>query len=115
MMQEVDRHDGTTLIGEPLQILDRGDADGPLIEAPNMIRIDDDIILFFSSNCWSTDQYDISYAVSTNSVRGPYTKAKKPLLVTGDYDLRSPGGASVSASNLQSNSSYAGPVVVVIC
>lgn len=111
MLQQVDPSDGVTLIGEPQQILDRGPADGPLIEAPNLIRIDDDFILFFSSNCWSSDQYDISYATSTN-LKGPYTRAERPLLVTGNYGLRSPGGASVGANNSQSTFSYAGPVLV---
>jgi hypothetical protein len=57
MMQQVDAKDGHTKIGDAFQVLDRGDADGPLIEAPDLVRIGDTYVLFFSSNCWSTPQY----------------------------------------------------------
>ena len=50
-------------------------------------------VLFFSSNCYNTDLYDISYATAS-SISGPYTKASSPLLVTGDYNLTAPGGAT---------------------
>jgi hypothetical protein len=32
--------DSITPVNEPIELLDRGDADGPLIEAPNMILVD---------------------------------------------------------------------------
>lgn len=100
MLQKMES-DGVTKSGDPQQILDRDDRDGPLIEAPSLSRIQDDsssggwlYFLFFSSNCYSGDLYDTSYAVSTNGVGGPYEKAKKPLLLTGDFDgkLYAPGG-----------------------
>ncbi len=91
MMQQVGL-DGHTKIGSPFQILDRGQYDGPLIEAPNLIKAPDGtFILFFSSNCYSTTLYDISYATSAN-LKGPYTKSSAPLLVTGNYGLTAPGG-----------------------
>lgn len=74
-------------------MLDRSDADGPLIEAPNLIYANGTYVLFFSSNCYSTTLYDVSYATAS-SVTGPYTKSTSPLLVTGDYDLTAPGGAT---------------------
>ncbi|KAL3421215.1 glycosyl hydrolase family 43 protein [Phlyctema vagabunda] len=87
--------DGTTRVGDPVQVLDRGDADGPLIEAPSLVRTAAGLyILFFSSNCYATTLYDVSYATA-DSVTGPYTKSAAPLLVTGDYGLEAPGGASV--------------------
>lgn len=93
MLQQV-ADDGYTKIGAPIQVLDRGDADGPLIEAPNLIRAGDGVyVLFFSSNCYSTPLYDVSYATASN-VRGPYTKSPAPLLVTGNYGLTAPGGAT---------------------
>ncbi|KAJ3125784.1 hypothetical protein HK100_010602 [Physocladia obscura] len=95
MLQAVG-NDGVTLIGNPIQLIDRGAADGPLIEAPSLVYWDGWYYLFFSSNCYSTPQYDISYAVAT-SVTGPYTKVgapNAPLLITGDYNLSSPGGAT---------------------
>lgn len=93
MLQQVDL-DGYTLVGSATELLDRGDADGPLIEAPNLIHAaDGTYVLFFSSNCYSTTLYDVSYATSS-SLAGPYTKSSAPLLVTGDYGLEAPGGAT---------------------
>ncbi|KIJ60234.1 glycoside hydrolase family 43 protein [Hydnomerulius pinastri MD-312] len=92
MLQEMEA-DGVTPTGDPVQILDRGTYDGPLIEAPVLILHEGTYVLSFSSNCYNTDLYDISYATAP-SVSGPYTKASSPLLVTGDYSLTSPGGAT---------------------
>ena len=96
MLQEVDADDGITLIGGPTQILDRDDADGPLVEAPSLHRSDEGVyFLFFSSNCYSSPQYATSYATAS-SVKGPYTKASRPLLVTGDGpDVVGPGGLDI--------------------
>ncbi|KAF9236970.1 glycoside hydrolase family 43 protein [Melanogaster broomeanus] len=85
--------DALTPVGAPVQILDRGTYDGPLIEAPVLILHEGTYVLSFSSNCYNTDLYDISYATAP-SVSGPYTKAAAPLLVTGDYNLTAPGGAT---------------------
>ena len=47
MLQEVGP-DGVTPIGNPVQILDRDDSDGPLVEAPDIIRTAEGVyILFF--------------------------------------------------------------------
>lgn len=97
MLQRVSPSDGITRIGDPIPILDRDDGDGPLIEAPSLARsADGTYVLFFSSNCYNTDLYDVSYATA-KSVGGPYTKSKKPLLRSGDGAgvLKSPGGADV--------------------
>ncbi|KAH8887896.1 glycosyl hydrolase family 43 protein [Thozetella sp. PMI_491] len=92
MMQQLGL-DGYSKIGSAFQILDRSQYDGPLIEAPNLIKAaDGTYVLFFSSNCYSTTLYDISYATSS-SLKGPYTKSSAPLLVTGNYGLTAPGGA----------------------
>ena len=96
MLQAVET-DGVTPTGSPLKILDRDAADGPLVEAPSLIRSSEGTyVLFFSSNCFNGPYYDISYATAS-SVNGPYTKSSKPLLVSGDNDgaLNSPGGATV--------------------
>jgi beta-xylosidase len=93
MMQQL-AQDGVTKIGQPFEILDRGQYDGPLVEAPSLIRAcDGTYVLFFSSNCYSTTLYDVSYATSP-TLSGPYTKSSAPLLVTGNYGLTAPGGAS---------------------
>lgn len=96
MLQEVSADDGVTLIGGPTQILDRDDGDGPLVEAPSLHRSDEGIyFLFFSSNCFSSPQYATSYATA-GSIEGPYTKAARPLLVTGDGpDVVGPGGLDI--------------------
>ena len=74
--------DGVTAIGAPVQILDRDDGDGPLVEAPSLARMSDGTYaVFFSSNCWSTPQYDVSWAAATN-ITGPYTKYG-PMFITG--------------------------------
>lgn len=98
MLQEVSPSDGISRIGDPIPILDRDDGDGPLIEAPSLARSGDGTyILFFSSNCYNTDLYDVSYATAPR-IEGPYTKSKKPLLRSGDGGgvLKSPGGADVA-------------------
>nr|AFW16060.1 putative beta-xylosidase [Phanerodontia chrysosporium] len=91
--------DGITPIGSPVQILDRSDADGPLVEAPSLVKVNGVYILFFSSNCYSGGLYDTSYATADN-IKGPYTKAQAPnapLLQTGTpySQLYSPGGLDV--------------------
>lgn len=88
--------DGVTAVDNPIQLLDRGDADGPLIEAPNLILVNGVYILFFSSNCYSTTLYDTSYATAS-SVKGPFTKSSAPLLVTNNpFALTAPGGATAT-------------------
>lgn len=87
---------GLTTQGAATQILDRDNADGPLVEAPALHRSDEGVyFLFFSSNCYSSPQYATSYATAS-SVGGPYTKASRPLLITGDGpDVVGPGGLDI--------------------
>ena len=103
MLQQVSSVNGVDLIGDPQEILDRGQYDGPLIEAPSLLRTSEGVyILFFSSNCYNGPYYDTSYATSTNGVHGPYTKSSAPLLVTGDNgnQLQSPGGLDVGPAGV---------------
>ena len=95
MLQEVST-DGVTKIGGPVQILDRDQQDGPLIEAPSLHRSDEGIyFLFYSSNCFTTPLYDTAYATASN-ITGPYTKSGRPLLISGDGpDLVGPGGLDI--------------------
>lgn len=86
--------DGVTFTGSQTNILNLSPADGPDIEAPSMMRdAAGNYILFFSSNCYSTPQYDVSYAYG-NSPTGPFTKSG-PLYVTGTDGLTGPGGADI--------------------
>lgn len=91
MLQRV-AADGFTTIGSPVQILDRSTGDGPLIEAPSLMRDSaGEYILFFSSNCFASNRYDLTYAFAS-SITGPYVK-RGPMLVTGSHGLYSPGAA----------------------
>lgn len=94
MLQEVGP-DGTTLIGEATQILDRTDADGPLVEAPNLIKTEEgSYALFYSSWCYTDPRYDVKYVLS-ESVEGPYERKRSPSLIeTSNFGLFSPGGAT---------------------
>jgi len=95
MLQQL-ASDGVTAVGDPMQLLDRSDADGPLIEAPNLILVNGIYVSFFSGNCYTTPLYDVSYATAS-SLKGPYTKSHAPLIVTGDpFNITTPGGAQAT-------------------
>lgn len=95
MLQELES-DGVTPVGEPVEILNVTKDDGPLVEAPNIVKSEQGVyFLFFSSHCFTSPWYDVKFATST-SLKGPYKRAKRALLKTGDYGLIAPGGATVS-------------------
>ncbi|PGH14649.1 hypothetical protein AJ80_05829 [Polytolypa hystricis UAMH7299] len=99
MLQEVEE-DGIKKIGNPVQILDRDESDGPLVEAPYITRTEEGVyFLFYSSHCFNSKKYDVRYATSL-ALEGPYRKAKERLLKTGDFHLTSPGGATVSPDGM---------------
>ena len=86
--------DGITLQGNAVQILDRDDSDGPLVEAPSLTRTDDGkYTLFYSSGCY-LGNYTLSYAMA-DSIAGPYTKYGR-LAADGTDGLYAPGGASIA-------------------
>lgn len=77
-----------------MQILDRSDEDGPLVEAPNLIQLaNGTYVLFYSNHCFTSPDYSVRYATG-DAVTGPFTKAATALLATGDAGLVSPGGAT---------------------
>jgi len=95
MLVPVDAN-GVTPLGQAVTLLDHTRIDGPLIEAPSLTRRpDDSYALFFSSNCYSSTLYDVTWATASN-ISGPYSR-KGPLLVTGVQGLTAPGGATVAA------------------
>lgn len=96
MLQEVDPNDGITIIGDPVQLLDRSMDDGPLIEAPAMYLSKEGIyFLFFSASCFTTPNYHTSYATSLD-ISGPYSRAARPLLISGDgLNIEGPGGMDI--------------------
>jgi hypothetical protein len=94
LLQQVEA-DGVTKIGSPIQILDRTTADGPLVEAPTILRNKKGMyVLFFSSGCYTEPTYNVNYATASN-VTGPYTRSSTPLITTDDsFGLTAPGGAT---------------------
>jgi len=112
LIQEVAAENGYERINGPKQILDRDDANGPLVEAPSLIRVknpDADngwmYVLFFSSGCYSANTYNTGYATSISGLLNggeDYHKASEPLLKTGSHDgkLYAPGGMQVSSGGI---------------
>ena len=95
MLQQVSSSDGFTKIGNPIQLITNSLADGPVTEAPSLSKMPDGtFVLFFSSNCYTTPGYDVSYATSKN-IQGPYIK-HGPLFVTGTSGLTAPGGLDIA-------------------
>lgn len=93
MLQKV-AGDGITKIGAATQILDRIDSDGPLVEAPNIIKSSNGkYVLFYSSHCFTSTGYNVLYATAS-SVAGPYTRSTDPFLQTNMFNLTSPGGGT---------------------
>lgn len=97
MLQQVSKADGIKKIGDPVQILDRSEADGPLVEAPSLFYNNESALYFltFSSNCYATELYDISFAYST-CLEDAFVKSKYPLMTTQSVGVSAPGGADMS-------------------
>ncbi|KAK3632528.1 hypothetical protein LTR56_016271 [Elasticomyces elasticus] len=94
MLQQVNGADGHTKIGSPIQLIKNDKADGPVVEAPALTYLGGKYVLFFSSNCFATTLYDVSYATADH-IKGPYTKYG-PLFVTGTLGMISPGGLDIA-------------------
>ncbi|KAM0223524.1 hypothetical protein ACHAQD_003163 [Fusarium lateritium] len=94
-LQRVSNDDGSTPIGEAVDILDRiASEDGPLVEAPNLVRTQEGkYLLFFSSHMYTDDAYDVKYAVA-DSIEGPYVRGQVPFLKTPALGLKGPGGGT---------------------
>lgn len=87
--------DGVTLQGIGTVILDNnGIEDEGTVEAPSLVEINGTYVLFFSSGCFTTSNYTVSYATAS-SITGPYTRAAQPLFESGNLGLYSPGGMSI--------------------
>ncbi|KAK3716212.1 hypothetical protein LTR37_006657 [Vermiconidia calcicola] len=93
MLQQVSS-DGHTKIGGAIRILDRSEQDGPYVEAPSLSKLNGKYVLFYSSNCFVTPKYDVSYALASN-IRGPYRKSGQ-LFVSGSKGMTAPGGGDIA-------------------
>lgn len=92
VLQQVE-DDGVTPRGDRITLLDQNDTEENSIEAPNLVYQDGRYLLFFSPDCWTTEDYSVSYATS-DSVTGPYTRASDPVVSTIAGGLKGPGSAS---------------------
>ncbi|KAK8094668.1 glycoside hydrolase family 43 protein [Apiospora hydei] len=90
------QRDGVTPAGAPKTIFDNnGAGDDGIVEAPSLARAGDGFVLFYSSNCYASDNYDIKYAWSS-TVDGDYQR-KGTLLTTTmtNNGIYGPGGLDV--------------------
>ncbi|WP_229686174.1 family 43 glycosylhydrolase [Longimycelium tulufanense] len=89
--------DGTRVLGRPIPLIrqDR-DWEGPVVEAPTLVKRGGRYVLFYSANYFSGTGYKVGYAVADN-LTGPYRKASKPLLTSDSLRgaVRGPGGQDV--------------------
>lgn len=75
MLQRM-RKDGITPDGLPIQLLDRTPEDGPLVEAPDIVRSKEGVyFLFYSSGCTTDSSYvrptpNVSLTVFADSISG---------------------------------------------
>lgn len=93
--------DGLTFMGSSTVLMsNNGASDQGIVEAPDLIRTrSGTYVLFFSSGCFVTSSYTVSYATAS-SITGPYTRASGPLLATGDgHGLTAPGGMDIWTDN----------------
>lgn len=93
LLQQV-AQDGHTLIGSPKQILTNIASDGPYVEAPVLTYMNGKYVLFFSSQCYQTNGYDVQYAIA-DKITGPYTR-KGRLFGTGTMGMKAPGGLDIA-------------------
>ena len=71
-----------------------GASDQGIIEAPSLAKQGSTYVLFFSSGCFTTGNYNVNYATSS-SITGSYKRAASPLFKTGTDGLTAPGGADI--------------------
>lgn len=99
MIQKMEADGVTPVEGTLTQILDRTAADGPLVEAPALVRTHEGkYFLFFSSGCTRSPSYSVKYAVA-DKITGPYVRASETLLKTGTFGLEAPGSVGIAADD----------------
>ncbi|SEH01197.1 Carbohydrate binding module (family 35) [Nonomuraea solani] len=89
--------DGVTFVGGRTELIrnDRPEEAG-VIEAPVLVKRASQYVLFYSGGSYTGNSYFTGYAVSP-SLKGPYTKAYRPLMTTATFDgaVQGPGGTDV--------------------
>ncbi|KAK8077288.1 hypothetical protein PG996_003458 [Apiospora saccharicola] len=94
-IQRMER-DAVRPAGAPKTIFDNnGAGDDGIVEAPSLARAGDGFVLFYSSNCYASDNYDIKYAYS-GTVDGDYQR-QGTLLTTAmtNNGIYGPGGLDI--------------------
>ena len=92
--------DGLAVVGEPVDLVKQTEEwEGDLVEAPVIVRHDDQYALFYSANDYGGENYAMGYALAS-SIAGPYTKGDEPLFTTAlsGGGALGPGGQDVVAA-----------------
>jgi beta-xylosidase len=90
----------TQLQGSPFAILGLSQKwEGSIVEAPSMIRVGSQYVLFYSGNDWASGRYGVGYAICT-SVAGPCHKPQDGALLASHSDEAGPGSASIFTDQL---------------
>jgi hypothetical protein len=85
-------NNGTTLTG-PITAMLTVPA-GQIIEAPDLVRHDDKMVLFYSGGSFASCSYYTSYATAP-AINGPWSSAPSALMTQANTGLCGPGGADV--------------------
>ncbi len=84
--------DGLSLVGEPVQLIQRDQAwERPLIENPAMLLVEDTYYLFYSGNWWESHEYAVGYAIC-ESITGPCEKPRQEPVFSYGNGAMGPGG-----------------------
>ena len=84
--------DGLTLLGGPVQLLERDQAwERPLIENPAMVEHDGGYYLFYSGNRWDSVDYAVGYGTCETAL-GPCQKPRNEPILTHQPESTGPGG-----------------------
>ena len=87
--------DGLRIAGPATRLIREDQAwEGDLVEAPTLVRHDDEYVLFYSANSYGGEDYATGYAVA-DRLQGPYRKADDAFLTTDGTGVTGPGGQDV--------------------
>lgn len=86
---------GVGLLGQPTELLrTERPWEGPIIEAPTMVRAGGRYHLFYSGNAWWTRYYAVGHAVCAGPA-GPCRRSSDRAILGASGDQAGPGGAEV--------------------
>lgn len=87
--------DGVTLVGPRIPTISNNSGEGPLVEAPYLLKHNGTYVLLYSYGHYGDNTYTEGYATAS-SLSGPWTKGP-PLMTTAYFNalVSGPGGASV--------------------